>query len=175
MPAILDVLIPTYRRGIALAVTLTSLIGQTEPSFRVVVSDQGPPDEGSRAPTVDAVVRVLEATGRSVERHQHRPRRGMAEHRDFLLRQAQAPYALFLDDDVVLEPNLVTRLLQAIRREGCGFVGSALVGLSHLGDERPDEEAIEFWEEQVRPERVEPGDAAWNRHRLHNAANLAHL
>ncbi len=35
-----DVLIPTYRRAAALAVTLGSLVGQTYPRLRVVVSDQ---------------------------------------------------------------------------------------------------------------------------------------
>ncbi len=36
----LDVLIPTFDRPAALAVTLTSLIGQTQRDFRVVISDQ---------------------------------------------------------------------------------------------------------------------------------------
>ncbi|HVK54470.1 MAG TPA: glycosyltransferase, partial [Burkholderiales bacterium] len=36
----LDVLIPTYARPAALAVTLTSLCAQTYRSFDVVISDQ---------------------------------------------------------------------------------------------------------------------------------------
>jgi GT2 family glycosyltransferase len=105
----------------------------------------------------------------------HVPRRGLAEHRDSLLARAVAPYVLFLDDDVLLEPDLVARLLAAIRREGCGFVGSALLGWSFVEDVRAAEQAIELWDGPVGPERVEPGTRAWDRHRLHNAANLLHV
>ncbi len=171
-----DVLIPTYRRAAALAVTLAGLANQTLRPFRVIVSDQTEePPLPSDAPEVLAIVRVLEATGRWVERHRHLPRRGMAEHRQWLLDQATAPYALYLDDDVFLERDMLDRLVRAVDRTGAGFVGAGLVGLSHVDDVRPDEQAVEFWEERVVPERVRPGSEAWLRHRLHNAANLEHL
>lgn len=171
-----DVLVPTYRRPAALAVTLAGLAAQSMPGFRVIVSDQTEEDPPAiDAPEVVAVCRVLAARGRPVERLRHLPRRGMAEHRQWLLDRATAPYALFLDDDVLLEPDLVERLLRAIEREGCGLIGSGLVGLSHVDDVRPDEQRIEFWDGPVRPERIDPGTAGWERHRLHNAANLEHL
>ncbi|MER3439745.1 MAG: glycosyl transferase, partial [Chloroflexota bacterium] len=56
----------------------------------------------------------------------------MAEQRQFLLDQAKAPYALFLDDDVILEPDILARMLTAIKQEGCGFVGCPATGLSYL-------------------------------------------
>ena len=56
-----------------------------------------------------------------------------------------------------------------------GIVGCGLIGLGFRGDVRPHEQAIEFWEGRVRPEVVQPGSHAWQRHRLHNAANLLHL
>jgi Glycosyl transferase family 2 len=171
-----DVLIPTYRRHTALAITLAGLVSQTYRPMRIVVSDQTEEEPlPSRSPEVQSVVRVLEASGRAVERHHHLPQRGMAEQRQFLLSHAHAPYALFLDDDVLLEHDLVERLVRAIGDAGCGFVGSALIGLSYRDDVRPDEEKIEFWEGPVRPELVMPGTAAWARHRLHNAANLLHV
>jgi len=171
----LDVLIPTFERPAALAVTLSSLVAQTLPHFRIVISDQ------SERPVIDtpevaAVVRLLGATGRPVGLRRHLPRRGMAEHRDWLLAQASAPYALFLDDDVACEPDLLERLFRAIRRARCGFVGAGLVGLSFLDERRPHEQAIEFWpEDRVEPEVVRPDGPGWERHRLHNAANLHHL
>lgn len=173
-PAV-DVLIPTYRRPAALAVTLAGVAGQSWRPLRVVVSSQNPPDEPAVGPEAQAVARILTASDRPVDVVRHLPRLGMAEHRESLLERASAPYALFLDDDVLLEPDLVERLVRAIRGSGCGFVGSAVVGLSHLGDERPAEEAIEFWDGPVVPETIDPGSSAWQRHRLHNAANLAHL
>ncbi len=172
---LVDVLIPTFERPAALAVTLATLIGQTCRCFRVIVSDQS---EGSRpleAGEVQAVVRVLRARGHAVELRRHLPRRGLAEQRQFLLDQARASYVLFLDDDVILEPDLIERLLRAIREQGCGFVGSAVAGLAYQHVVRPQEEAIEFWEGPVHPEVVRPGEAAWQRHRLHNACNLLHV
>lgn len=169
----LDVLIPTRDRPAALAATLTSLTGQDLPRFRVVISDQG--DQPAAGGPLLAAQRLLGARGREVVLLRHLPRRGMAEQRQFLLDQATAPYALFLDDDVILEPFVLSQLLSVIRREGCGFVGSALHGLSHLADERPHEQALEFWDGPVEPEVVEPGTPAWDRHRLHNAANLFHV
>jgi glycosyltransferase involved in cell wall biosynthesis len=173
-PAV-DVLIPTNRRPAALAVTLASLVGQSHQPLRVVVSSQSPDTEPILSDEAVAVSRVLRAQGRGVVAVRHLPRRGMAEHRQSLLDRATAPFALFLDDDVILEPNLVERLVRSIEAADCGFIGSALVGLSFEGDRRPDEEAVEFWEGPVTPEVVRPGTPAWDRHRLHNAANLHHL
>ena len=173
----LDVLVPTYRRPAALAATLAALAAQSQRAFRVVISDQtdeGPP--AIDAPEVRSVIGVLELTGRPVDLHRHLPRRGMAEHREFLLAQVRAPYALFLDDDVVCEGDLLERLLRAIRAAACGFVGAGLIGPSFADDRRPHEQPFEPWPGgRVLPEVVEPGSRAWDRHLLHNAANLHHL
>jgi glycosyltransferase involved in cell wall biosynthesis len=171
-----DVLIPTYRRAAALSITLAGLASQDHPAFRVVVSDQSPDDEPAEVvPEVLAMCRILRAHGHPVTLRRHLPRRGLAEHRQSLLDLATAPYVLFVDDDVYLEPTLVGRLVRAIRLSGCGFVGSAVIGLSHIEEDRPDERAVEFWDGPVLPEVVSPGSASWSRHRLHNAANLEHL
>jgi GT2 family glycosyltransferase len=176
---LLDVLIPTCDRPEALAVTLTSLSAQTLTRFRVVVSDQSErtdlPDGATGAPEVLTPLRLLRARGREVETHRHLPRRGLAEQRQFLLDQAHARYSLFLDDDVLCEPDLLERLLGVLLEQGCGFVGMPLVGLSHLDDVRPHQHAIEPWEGPVEPERITPGDARWDRHHLHSAANAWHV
>ncbi len=170
-----DVLVPTYRRPAALAVMLTSLAAQTCRDLRVVISDQTDDGDATATGEVRAVLRLLRVRGHAVEVHKHLPRRGMAEQRQFLLDRATARYALFLDDDVIIEPDLVERVLETIRAERCGFVGSAVVGLSFLDDVRPHDQAIEFWDGPVRPEVVSPGTPQWERHRLHNAANLHHV
>jgi GT2 family glycosyltransferase len=171
----LDILIPTFNRPAALAVTLTGLAAQTLPSFRVVVSDQTEHEDTTAAAEVQTPLRLLRAQGRPVELHRHLPRRGLAEHRDFLLAQARAPYALFLDDDVLTEPDLLARLLRVLSEQRCGFVGAPLIGLSHLDDVRPHQQAIELWEGPVQPETIHPGDPAWARHHLHSAANAWHV
>lgn len=170
----LDILIPTYGRPGALPVTLTSLTAQTAQPFRVVISDQGEQPVTERA-EIRTAIRVLELHGCPVEVHRHLPRRGMAEQRQFLLDQGRAPLVLFLDDDLILEPWAVAQMVGVIERERCGFVGSAVLGLSYREDVRPWQQAVEFWEGPVMPEIVRPGTAAWERYMLHNAANLLHV
>lgn len=170
-----DVLIPTRSRPVALAATLATLIGQTHRSFGVVVADQSDGAASFDTLETQAVVRLLQARGQPVRLLRNLPRRGLAQQRQFLLDQSAAPAVLFLDDDVLLEPDLLERLLQALHEAGCGFVGSAVIGLSYRDDERPSQQAIEFWNGPVQPETVVPGTAAWQRHLLHNAANLWHV
>jgi hypothetical protein len=66
-------------------------------------------------------------------------------------------------------------MLRVIKEEKCGFTGSAVIGLSYLEDHRPHEQACELWEGPVEPEEVTPENPAWQRYRLHNAANLYHV
>ena len=156
--------------------TLAGLAAQDDPPFRVVISDQSDGAPAAQSPPVAAMTRVLQAQGRRVEILRHEPRRGMAEQRQFLLDQARAPAVLYLDDDVWLEPGALATLSEALHELGCGFVGMAVQGLSYLGDVRPDEHvAFQPWNGPVRPERVRRDSPAYERWRLHNAANLVHI
>lgn len=171
----LDVLIPTCGRAAALAVTLATLGAQSYRDFRVIVADQTEPPGVSESGEVKAAFRLLDLHGHAPALVANLPRRGIAENRQFLLDRVTAPRALFLDDDVMLEPGVVERMVRAIDEERCGFVGSAVIGLSHRHDVRPHEQAIEWWDGPVRPETVLPGGPGWERYRLHNAANLLHV
>ena len=175
-PALVDVLIPSCDRPAELAATLAGLAAQREPSFRVVISDQSVEQPAWQHPAPAAMIRVLQTQGREVAVHRHVPRRGLAEHRHFLLEQAQAPQCLFLDDDIWLEPGALQRMSGALTQLRCGFVGMAPQGLSFLADRRPQEVlAFERWEGTVEPERIRPDSPGFSRWPLHNAANLAHL
>src|SRR4051812_46076756 len=101
----LDILIPTYNRPCALAVTLASLTAQTYPGFRVIISDQSDTIDVEREREVQAVLRLLALRGREPRVLKHLPRRGMAEQRQFLLEHASSPYVLYLDDDLIIEPE----------------------------------------------------------------------
>lgn len=126
--------------------------------------------------TIQNVRRVLKIHGHKPQILKHLPRRGIAEQRQFLLEQATAPYVLFLDDDVLLEPWVLELLLHTIQQEGCGFVGNPLIGLSYLHDVRPEEQQLfEPWAYPVQPEVLQKGTPEWERWRLHNAANPYHL
>jgi len=174
MPEV-EVLIPTYNRPGALAVTLASLVGQQMREFDVVISDQSEPGIALDSGEVRAVLRVLSARGHRVQFLRNLPRRGLAHQRQFLLDHSSARYLLFLDDDVILEPEVVGRMYSVLCEDGCGFAGCAVIGLSYLDDVRPHEQEIEFWDGPVEPETVTPDSRMWQRYRLHNAANLYHV
>jgi hypothetical protein len=174
--AALDVLIPTCNRPAEVAVTLAGLASQSGPVFRLVVSDQSDGPPAWEHPPAASLLRVLRAQGTAVELHRHLPRRGLAEHRQFLLEQARADKVLFLDDDVWLEPGALARMSDALDALGCGFVGMAPQGLSHLNDRRPEQTGtFAPWEGPVTPERIRPGEEGFQRWPLHSAANLTHL
>lgn len=170
-----EVLIPTFRRPAALAVVLSGLAAQRYRDLAIVIADQSPPPAATQTDEVRAMIRILEASGVPVRVFEERPRRGLAEQRQFLLDQASAPYVLFLDDDIWLKPTVLGDLVGAIRNARCGFVGCAPIGLSFRDDVRPHEEEVELWSDDVSPETVSPATPEWDRHRLHNAANLLHV
>ena len=171
-----DVLIPTCQRKTGLAVVLTSLLGQTFTDFDVIISDQTEPDDDYlESIEIQTLVRALRWHGHRVELHRHLPRRGMAEQRQFLLEQSTAPYVHYLDDDVLLDPPVMERMLATLRQEHCGFVGCPATGLQFLHDVRPHEQHIEIWDGPVMPEPFTPESIPWDRHLVNNAANPLHL
>ncbi len=174
--ASVDVLIPTCRRKTGLAMVLTGLLGQTFTDFNVIVSDQTEEHEAYLdSIEIQTIVRALRWHGHKVTLHRHLPRRGLAEQRQFLLEQSKAPYVHYLDDDVILEPYVMQRMLCVLKEEQCGFVGCPAVGLQYLADVRPHQQHIEVWEGPVVPEDFHTDTIPWERHLVNNAANPLHL
>ncbi|MFG1776571.1 glycosyltransferase family 2 protein [Micromonospora sp. NPDC049048] len=174
---LLDVLIPTRNRPAELAVTLSGLAAQEGvPGFGVLVSDQSDGDAAYRHPAAATMVRALRHRGHPVLLTRRLPRRGLAEHRAYLLAASAARYVLCLDDDVWLEPGTLRRLVTAIGELGCGFVGNAVHGLSYAEDVRPETHRhYEEWDGPPTPERIRPGTPEWERASIHSAANLLHV
>jgi GT2 family glycosyltransferase len=168
-----DVLIPTLDRPGPLTLTLAGVAAQTLTDLRVIVADQSSELVQER-PEIATAVAILRAHGREVEWHRREFRHGVAEQRAFLLAHATAEHVLMLDDDVSMEPWVLTHLDAVLTSEGIGFVGAFPAGLSYLDDHRPADQAYEAWDGPVRPEVVEPDGPAWRRARLHGAANVFH-
>ncbi|WP_084658448.1 glycosyltransferase family 2 protein [Thermogemmatispora onikobensis] len=174
--ALVEVLIPTCGRKTGLAVVLAGLLAQDFVDFDVIISDQTEAGEDYlESVEIQTLVRALRWRGHRVTLHRHLPRRGLAEQRHFLLEQSRAPYVHYLDDDVLLEPMVLGRMLAVLRAEGCGFVGCAAAGLHFLEDVRPHQQQIELWEGPVLPEPFTPETVPWERHLVNNAANVLHL
>ncbi|GAB4195686.1 MAG: glycosyltransferase family A protein [Roseiflexaceae bacterium] len=176
--ALVDVVIPTCNRKTGLAIVLASLAAQTFQDFDVIISDQTP-EELIYLDSIEiqTVVRALRWRGHNVTLHRNMPRRGMAQQRQFLLEQSRAPYLHYLDDDVLLDPPVMERMLATLQTDGCAFVGCPATGLEYLEDVRPHQQQIELWDGRVCPEPFAPDtlDLVWDRHKVNNAANPLHL
>jgi GT2 family glycosyltransferase len=171
-----DVLIPTCGRKTALAVTLTGLLGQTMRDFSVIIADQTPREPYLGDGELCTLFRALELRGHPVRTLENLPARGMAQQRQFLLEHAHAPLVHFLDDDVLLGPTMLERMVEVLQAEQCGFVGAGVSGLHHLDDLRPEDlEPFEPWAGPVRPEPHTWETIPWERYRLHIRANPLHL
>ena len=169
-----DVLLPTCNRLESFVMTLTGLVAQKTADVHLVVSDQSDsPVTGSAV--VQALFRIIESRGGTTEYHHRIPSKGIAEQRHFLLEKAFTDNVLYLDDDVLMEPWVVDRLIHVLREERCGFVGAFPAGLSFIDDVRPEQQRVEYWEGPVIPESVEPESDEWERWHLHRAANLYHV
>jgi glycosyltransferase involved in cell wall biosynthesis len=169
-----DILLPTYNRLQSLIMCLSGVAGQNYSHFRLIVSDQSDQPANDN-PVIQSLIRIIEARGATVDWHYRAPSKGIAEQRDFLLRQATARYVLYLDDDVWMEPQVLEDLVQSIEEQQVGFVGAFPAGLSYRDDFRPHQERIDFWEDRIEPEAVDPDTDEWDRNVLHRAANLYHV
>jgi GT2 family glycosyltransferase len=169
-----DILLPTCDRLASLVMTLSGVAAQTARDVRVIVADQSAHPVADD-PVVQTLGRVIEERGGAVEWNRLPPLHGIAEQRDYLLRQATADTVLYLDDDVLMERWVLERLLTILDNEECAFVGAFPAGLSHRHDRRPEQQKIDYWEGPVLPEVVEPESAEWERWQLHRAANLYHV
>jgi hypothetical protein len=171
-PPKVDVVVPGAWSSDGLAATLASLASQRYPAFSVVSAR--PPTEPAGSPIPD-ICAILEARGHAVRIADLPPGLTSGQRRQMFLEDAKAPYVLVVDDDVFLEPDLLGRMVAAIRTTRCGLVGSAAVDLRYRSEHRPSEQVIEFWDGPVRPEEIGVGSRAWARRRVHRGANLEHL
>jgi GT2 family glycosyltransferase len=171
----ITILIPTYKRVKALAVTLTSLYYQSETNFNIVIADQSGDDALETDATLQTIKRLLEIKGSPVAILKNLPPKGMAQQRQFLLDHSTSTYSLFLDDDLILDQYVVRNMKEMLEKHSIGFVGCAVIGLSYKNDFRPHQQEIEFWQGEITPETIVPKSREWERYRVHNAANIYHV
>src|SRR5207245_9024322 len=109
-------LLSTHGRKAGLAGGLTSLFGPRFRDFNIIVSDQTKEGEPHlESIEIQTLAQALRWQGHEVTLHRHLPGRGLAEQRQFLLEQSSAPYVHYLDDDVLLDPSALARMLSVIQ------------------------------------------------------------
>lgn len=107
----LSVVIPTYRRSALLTRCLDSLSTQDLPaeSFEVIVVDDGSP------PDTERVLRRAERSMSNLRRFRNERNAGPAAARNLAISQARGGLILFMDDDVVATPTLLSTHLRLQR------------------------------------------------------------
>ena len=131
MSKTLSVIIPTYNRCAILKKTLEALAHQEQDAsrFDVIVVDDGSSDDTSQ------IVRdVAEASALDL-RYAYQENKGAGAARNRGLRQASGDIILFLDDDIVAFPGLMSEHLRFHRRYPASSV--AVLGQVMLAPEIP--------------------------------------
>lgn len=108
----LSVVIPTFNRVVALRRCLDALSRQSAPpdAFEIVVVD-----DGSRDATPELLAAYESPVALRVERQENA---GQASARNLGVARAAGAYCLFVDDDILAEPDLVAEHLRAQRSHG---------------------------------------------------------
>ncbi len=101
-----SIIIPTYNHKDSLRETLQSLAQQTYPidRFEIIAVDDGSTD-GTHEITAETIPFTL--------RYVRQSNQGDAAARNFGAQQSQADILVFLDDDILVEPDYLTGLIQA--------------------------------------------------------------
>jgi glycosyltransferase involved in cell wall biosynthesis len=128
-PPTLSVILCTKDRPGELRVVLQCLAGQTRPPDEIVVVD-GSGDDRTR--------RVVEEKSLATPvRYRHVAPARLTRQRNVGLRVASGELLLFVDDDVVLEPDYVEEVEAAFRRDAAGLIGAVQGRVTNYLPPRP--------------------------------------
>jgi len=114
----LGVIVPTKDRPDALRVMLRSLAGQSRPPTQVVVVD-------ASAESAEMVVRSFEDELNITYQHHHPPSAAQQRNAGLAALQTDVSLVGVMDDDIVLEPDAVERMLTFWERAGEDVGGTA--------------------------------------------------
>jgi glycosyltransferase involved in cell wall biosynthesis len=129
-PPEVAIVIPCYRYAHLLPDAVASAVAQTWPNLRIVIVDDGSPDDTAQ---VAAALVARHPTRRIELLRQHN--QGLSAARNAGVRATASPFVLPLDADDRLEPTAVERLLGALLAAG-GDVATPL-GRTFGDEERP--------------------------------------
>lgn len=115
-----SVVVCTYRRPTSAAALFDSLELQDAPLHELVVIDASPDEDA--LPTRTRLVPGLQIAGRTRYVQVGGTARGLTRQRNAALRLVTGDLVLFLDDDVLLQPECV-REMEAVHRHSEGIVG----------------------------------------------------
>ena len=136
--ASITVAIPTYGRDSVLLDTIRHVHALTPPPAEVIVLDQSTGHSREAASALDAwdkskAIRWVRLAKPSIPGAMNR---GLIE--------ASCPFVLFLDDDVVPDPNIIDAHARALETTGAGLVAGRVIQPWHVTDDFSDEHGFHF-------------------------------
>lgn len=121
---LLSIIIPTYNRADFIAITLDSIVKQTNSNFEVIIVDDGSKDN------TEEVVQLFLADQRFTYYKKENGERGAA--RNYGANKALGKYVNFFDSDDLLYPNHVEEIVKIIENDS--------PNVFHLGYDLKDKE-----------------------------------
>jgi len=122
LDVLVSIVIANHNYGRFLGEAIESALGQTHPRVEVIVVDDGSTDNS------------LEIAGHYPVRVVPQANQGVSAARNHGAAHAKGKYLVFLDADDLLEPNYVTRCLQALKGRGAPVV-YVYTGMHYFGSE----------------------------------------
>lgn len=113
------VVVPCYRYGHFLAEAVGSVVAQTWRNLRIVVVDDGSPDD-----TAEVAKRLIAAHPERRIELLRQPNGGLAAARNAGVRATNSPFFLPLDADDRLHPEAIAELMAAMQRNGADVATS---------------------------------------------------
>lgn len=115
----IDVLIPTFNRGVMLREAVQSILNQTMQDFRIIIWDDGSTDGSTEKEALPDDPRILVL-------NKGEENRGIAHARSQLLKQVEAPFAAWQDSDDISDPKRLEVMLKHLEDTGADFAFSYL-------------------------------------------------
>jgi GT2 family glycosyltransferase len=134
----ITIIIPTYRRDSVLIETITHLLGLDPSPAEILVVDQTEKHQDFAQKSLeswqaDGTIKLIRLTEPSIPR---------AMNIGFC--QAKEDLVLCLDDDIVPEPDLLERHLQAVEKAGAALVAGRVIQPWQEGKDFSDDEPFNF-------------------------------
>ncbi len=139
-----SIITAAYNSAGTIEKTIKSVINQTEPSWELIVIDDGSTD------TTASLVKKLSQKDKRIRFLQNECNRGVAETRNRGLKEARGSYIAFLDSDDWWQPEKLQKQI-AFMRENCCHI-------SCTGFHRVDFEGTRMLRTVIPPERMNLSD-----------------
>lgn len=129
---LVSIILPTYNRGKKIKDCIDSVIEQDYQNFELIISDDHSTDDTWK------VLKKIKKTDRRIKINRNRVNKGLPGNRNVAISISKGEYLFFIEDDLVLEKDCVSRLVNdfsKLRKKGKKVGGIAPSYINECDDE----------------------------------------